>query len=150
MNDYITFEGRIAPMPWGRAVYSVLPIPDEVIAALNGTKRVEGEIADYPINLAPTRAPVFEGAFLWAGKSLLEKIGSAVGDTLEVRLRPAPEDLVVLDHDISHALRAVGCHGQWQELTAGKKRGLLHKIEGAKTAQTRAKRIQSLISELVS
>lgn len=148
MSDYITFEGRIAPMPWGRAVYTVLPIPDDVIAALMGAKRVEGEIADHPINLAPTRAPVIEGAFLWTGKALLDKIGIAAGDTVEVRLRAAPEDVVVLDDDIAQSLRAAGLIAQWDGLTAGKKRGLLHKIDSAKTAQTRAKRVQSLIAEL--
>jgi hypothetical protein len=148
MSEYITFEGRIEPMPWGRATYTVLPLPDWVESALSGAKRVEGEIADYPINLAPTRAPVREGAFLWAGKTLLDRIGIAAGDVIEVRLRPAPDDLVVLDDDIAAALRAAGQTARWDGLTAGKKRGLLHKIDTAKTAATRLKRIQSLINEL--
>jgi hypothetical protein len=148
MTDYATYEGRIEPMIWGRATYTVLRIPQDVMAQLNHAKRVEGEINEHPVNLAPTRAPVIEDAFLWAGQSLIQRIGVGVGALVEVRLRPAPNDLVAIDDDILDALRNAECLDRWDNLTPGKQRGLLYQITTAKTAPTRQKRIVQLIKAL--
>jgi hypothetical protein len=148
MSDYVTFEGRIEPMVWGRATYTILRLPPEVVAVLGAARRVEGEIAEHPINLAPTRAPVIEGAFLWAGQSLLDRIGIAPGDVVEVRLRPAPDDRVDVPDDVALAVRAADVLSVWEALTPGKRRGLLYKIETAKTDATRQKRIGLLVAEL--
>jgi Bacteriocin-protection, YdeI or OmpD-Associated len=148
-GDYVSFEGRIEPMVWGRATYTILRLPPDVAAQLGSAKRVEGEMNEHPVNLAPTRAPVLDDPFLWAGQSLLERIGAAPGDVVEVRLRPADPDLVVVDEDIEQALRAAGVIGQWAQLTPGKQRGLLYQVGSAKTPATRQKRIASLIAGLV-
>jgi hypothetical protein len=63
VTDYVTFEGRITPLEWGMGVYTVLPLPDAVTEALGKARRVEGEIADHPVNLAVTRAPVLDRRF---------------------------------------------------------------------------------------
>jgi Bacteriocin-protection, YdeI or OmpD-Associated len=148
MNDYVTFEARIEPMVWGKSTYTILRIPPDMLDALGRAKRVEGEIAEHPVNLAPTRAPVIEGPFLWAGQSLLDRIGITPGEVVEVRLRPAPDDRVDLPDDVALALRAADVLSVWQNLTPGKRRGLLYKIDTAKTDATRQKRIGLLIAEL--
>jgi Bacteriocin-protection, YdeI or OmpD-Associated len=148
MNDYVTFEARIEPMVWGKSTYTILRIPPDMLDALGRAKRVEGEIAEHPVNLAPTRAPVIEGPFLWAGQSLLDRIGITPGEVVEVRLRPAPDDRVDLPDDVALALRAADVLSAWQNLTPGKRRGLLYKIDTAKTDATRQKRIGLLIAEL--
>jgi Bacteriocin-protection, YdeI or OmpD-Associated len=148
MSDYVTFDGRIEPMVWGKSTYTILRIPPAIVDALGNARRVEGDIAEHPINLAPTRAPVVEGAFLWAGQSLLDRIGIAPGDVVEVRLRPAPDDRVDLPDDVALAMRAAGVSADWDALTPGKRRGLLYKIDTAKTDVTRQKRIASLVAEL--
>jgi len=94
MSDYLTFEGRVEPLVWGRSTYTILRLPPEVSAKLGAARRVEGEIAYHPVNLAPTRAPVVEGPFLWAGQSLLDRPGITPGEVVEVRLRPVPDDRV--------------------------------------------------------
>ena len=144
------FEGRVEPMEWGKSVYTVLRLPPDITHALEaeGAKRVEGEINDHPVNLALTKAPVFDGVFLWAGKSLLDEIGIAPGDALEVRLRKADPDYVEVDTDVLQAIRAAEATDRWNALTAGKRRGLLHTITTAKRAETRAKRIAKMIAEL--
>ena len=147
MSEYQTFEAMITPMEWGDSVYTVLPLPEEIVRALD-CKRVEGEIADYPVNLAITRAPVIEDAFLWTGKSLLDTIGISPGDVVEVRLRPADPNHVEVPEDVATALRAAERTPQWEALTPGKRRGHLHTIETAKRAETRAKRITALIEAL--
>lgn len=147
--DWVTFEGRVVPLTWGRATYTILPLPDAVTQALGRTRRVEGEIADHPVNLALSRAPVVEGVFLWTGQTLLDRIGIQPGEPVEVRLRPAADDRVDLDPDIEAALRTGGALAQWEALTPGKRRGLLYQISTAKTEPTRAKRIRNLVETLL-
>jgi Bacteriocin-protection, YdeI or OmpD-Associated len=147
---WTVFEGRVTPMPWGRAVYSVLPLPDAIVVALGATRRVEGEINDQPVNLAITRAPVVPFAFLWAGQSLLDRIGITPGDPLEVRLRPAPDDQVEMPPDVASALSSAIAWPLWEGLSPGRKRGELYRIETAKRAETRAKRIAALVRTLAA
>jgi hypothetical protein len=146
--DWVTFEGRITPLTWGRATYTILPLPDAVVTALGRARRVEGEIAEHPVNLALARAPVIDGVFLWTGQSLLDRIGIAPGQPVEIRLRPAPDDRVDLDPDIEAALRAGGVLAAWESLTPGKRRGMLYQIASAKTDPTRQKRIAKLVEDL--
>jgi Bacteriocin-protection, YdeI or OmpD-Associated len=115
---------------------------------LAGAKRVEGEINEHPVNLAPARAPDVEGAFLWTGQSLLDRIGLTVGETVEVRLRPAPSDTVDLPDDVAHALRAADLTDASQALTPGRRRGMLYQVASARTEATRAKRIGKLLEGL--
>lgn len=148
MTGWVAFEGRVEPLTWGRATYTILRLPDDAVESLGRTRRVEGEIAEHPVNLALSRAPVVEGDFLWTGASLLERIGIAPGEPVEVRLRPAPDDRVDLDPDIEAALRLAGKLDRWESLTPGRRRGLLYQIATAKTDPTRRKRIDRLIADL--
>jgi hypothetical protein len=145
MSDYVTFTGRVEPLVWGKSTYTILRLPPDVAAALHPAKRVEGEVNDHPINLALTRAPVVEGVFLWAGQSLLDRVGITPGEPVEVRLRPAPDDRVDTPDDIAASLRAGGASAAWDALTPGKRRGLIYQISTAKTDATRSKRIAALI-----
>jgi hypothetical protein len=145
---WVTFEGRVEPLIWGRSTYTVLRLPDAVADGLGPCRRVEGEIAEHPVNLALSRAPVVEGVFLWAGQSLLDRIGIAPGELVEVRLRPAPDDRVDLDPDIEAALRSAGVMERWDAMTPGKRRGLLYQVATAKTEKTRLTRIAKLVGTL--
>ncbi len=146
MSDYVIFEGVVEPMVWGTSTYTILRLPADIVIALGPTKRVEGEVNDHPVNLALTKVPVMDGVFLWAGKSLLDRIGVLPGEPVEVRLRPAADDRVDLPDDVAVALRTADVIAAWQALTPGKRRGLLYQIDTAKTAATRAKRIAAVIA----
>jgi hypothetical protein len=148
VTGWITFEGRVEPLVWGKSTYTILRVPDAVMTQLGKTRRVEGEIADHPVNLALTRAPVVEGVFLWTGSSLLDRIGIQPGQPVEIRLRPAPDDRVDLDPDVESALHARGMTAAWEALTPGRRRGLLYQIATAKTDPTRRKRIAALVESL--
>lgn len=150
MSGWLDFEGRIEPLEWGRATYTILRLPPEVAGALlaQNARRVEGEINDNPVNLALSRAPLVEGLFLWTGQTLLDRLDVAPGEPLEIRLRPAPADEVAVPEDVAAALRTGDATAAWESLTAGRRRGLLHKVETARTAPTRAKRIAALLAEL--
>jgi hypothetical protein len=147
-GGWVTFEARVEPVLWGRATYTIIRLPEVALAALGPCRRVAGELAEHPVNLAVTRAPVVQGAFLWAGQSLLERTGIAPGERVELRLRPAPDDRVEVPEDVAAALAAAGRTAAWEGLTPGRRRGLLYRIETARTAPTRAKRIAALIEEI--
>jgi hypothetical protein len=150
VTDWLTFEGRIETLNWGRATYTILPLPREIAAALAaaGARRVEGEIAEHPVNLALTRAPVVDGVFLWTGRSLLDRIGIAPGAEVEVRLRPAPPDAVETPEDLVAALRAAGANDAWEALTPGRRRAYLYGLDGARAPATRARRAAALAAKL--
>jgi hypothetical protein len=150
MSDYVEFTGRIETLDWGTSTYTIVRLPDEVAArfAAEGARRVEGEINEVPVNLAPTRAPVIGETFLWTGRSLLDRIGLAPGDEVEVRLRKAPDDEVETPEDLAAALRAAGASHLWEALTPGRRRGMIYQIGTAKTQATRDRRIAKLIGDL--
>lgn len=150
MEDYVTFEAQVVAMPWGTSVYTVVPLEPEILSALGKTARVEGELNDHPVNLAIAKAPadIIETPFLWAGKSLLRAIGVEPGELFEARLRPVSSDVVEVPSDVISALRSHGLSEVWEALTPGKRRGLLYKVESAKRAETRQKRIGALMDAL--
>lgn len=151
-SGWVAFEGRVEALIWGRATYTILRLPPDAAAVLTaqGAKRVEGEVNDHPVNLGIARAPVVDVPFLWAGQSLLDRLGVEPGEWLDIRLRPAPDDRVDTPDDVSAALRGAGLTDAWETLTPGKRRSLLYQIATAKTAPTRAKRIAALIQTLTS
>lgn len=148
MIDYVAFDGQIEPIQWGKSTYTILRLPPEIANALSGAKRVEGEFNDHPVNLAITKAPVVDGPFLWAGKSLLDRTGLEPGEPFEARLRPVDPNIVEVPPDVTNALRSSGLLDTWNDLSAGKKRNYLHPIDTAKRAETRANRISKLLIAL--
>jgi hypothetical protein len=150
VTGWLCFEGRIGTLDRGRATYTILPVPAEIVAELEaaGARRVEGEIAEHPVNLALTRAPAVEGAFLWTGRSLLDRIGVAPGAEVEVRLRPARDDAVDLPEDLAAALRAAGATSPWEALSPGKRRAHLYGVDSARRPATRARRVAALAAAL--
>lgn len=148
MSGWTEFEGRIEPMLWGDKTFTVLPLPDAVVAALGNPARVEGEIAEHPVNLAISRGGPIDTAYLWAGQSLLDRIALAPGDRARVRLRPAPADHVDTPEDLTAALLRAGALTAWEGLSPGKRRGLIYLIDTAKRPATRAKRIVETVAGL--
>jgi len=149
MTDYITFDAVVEPMVWGDKTYAIVAIPEPVMAALRaGTKRIEGEFNEHPINMALTKAPVIDAVFVYTGARFLAEAGLTPGEAFEARIRPADPHAVEVPGDVMAALRGAGRSGDWQGLTPGKRRALLHNVETAKRAETRAKRIQSLLKAL--
>jgi len=152
MTDWIDFEGRVITMEWGESVYTVLPIPPDVLDVLHlqSAKRVEVELNDHPVNLALTKSPVLEQTFVYTGKTVLRETGIGVGEAIDVRMRKADPDAVDVPEDVVLAMRQNDLSNKWNALTPGKKRGLLHQVNSAKRAQTRAARIVKLVAQVKS
>ncbi len=150
MSDWVSFEAMITPMEWGKTTDTGLRLPDEVASALaaHGARRVEGEFNDRPVNLALTRSPAIDGLFLYTGNTLLRDIGLEPGEIFEARLRPASPDEVAVPEDVMAAPRGAGRTSDWDALTPGKQRRLLHTVNTAKRADTRAERFAKLVCDL--
>ncbi len=148
MTGYCDFEAPIVPMEWGKNSYTILIVPKDVLCQLGQTRRVEGEILDHPINMALTKSPAADGTFLYISKALIKALAIEPGQRVAVRLRPVDAGLVETPSDVTGALTAQGILATWQGLTAGRRRALLHHIDTAKRAETRAKRISHLVAEL--
>jgi hypothetical protein len=150
MSDRVCFQAAVEPMVWGRAAFALLRLLPEVARVLQAAlaRRVEGEIAGHPVNLTLLRASEVDGVFLWAGNSLLDRLGAKPGERPEVRRRAAPPGAVDTPEGVEPALRRAGKTEAWQRLTPGKKRGPLCQIDTANTGATRIKRIAAMIEGL--
>ncbi|WP_299288505.1 YdeI/OmpD-associated family protein [uncultured Tateyamaria sp.] len=150
MSDgWVYFDGVITPLEWGKNTCTIMRLPDDILDALPaGTRRIEGEFGDFPVNLALTKAPVLDGTFVYTGKAFLHDSGLEVGIPFEARLRPVDPDLVEVPDDVMAAVRGAGRVAEWAALSPGQQRGKLHLVNTAKRAETRTKRIATLIAEL--
>ena len=108
MDEWIEFEGRVAPMVWGKSTYTILPIPPDVIdqLALGGGKRVELEINDQSFELALTKAPVLAETFVYTGKRILTATAVTPGELLSLRIRGSDPNKVDLSDDVRAMLIA--------------------------------------------
>lgn len=150
MTDWLSFEGRVEPMVWGKTTYTILRLPPGIVAQLPlaDTRRIDLEVNDRSLNAAVTTHHEGDGHYVWMGKTTLSQLAIDPGDWLEVRLRPASPDEVDLPEDVALALRGADLTADWEALTPGKRRGMLHQINTVKRAETRAKRIAKLMDAL--
>ena len=144
------FDALVEPVQWGRARYTVIRLPAVLVedAERQGTRRVAGEIEGTPVNLAVTTAPVVDGPFVYAGTSVLRRIGVRAGDPVTCRLAPADPDDVPLADDVEEALAAADLLGAWEALTPATRRRRLYAVDSAASAATRARRLAELLDGL--
>ena len=152
-RPFVSFAARIEPFERGRATYTILRLPEDVIRAPGQTKRVEGEINDYPVNLGIAKADVVDGPFVWTGRTLLDAANVSPGEAVELRLRPAPDDHVEMPDGLDAApteagLTEAGLTAAWEALTPGKRRGLVHSAATAKRPETKSRRVAALLTTL--
>ncbi|MEL7254043.1 MAG: YdeI/OmpD-associated family protein [Pseudomonadota bacterium] len=150
MDEWITFEGQVVPMEWGKSAYTVLPLPGGVSDALDaqGVKRVDVELNDCPFNMALTKASVIDQVFVYTGKKVLAEAGIEPGELIDVRMRKADQGAVDVPNDLLLAVRQGGVMEAWEALTPGRKRALVHTVVSAKREETRCGRLAKLIAEL--
>lgn len=137
-------------MNWGKARYTVIAVPAALVEAARacGTRRVSGELEGAPVNLALTTAPVFAGTFVWAGASLLRRLGLEAGDPVTGHLAPVDPDYVLVPPDVEQALASAGLSDTWALISPPARRRRLVPIDAGATSATRARRIHALIESL--
>ena len=146
--SWVAFEARIEPLEWGLSTYTILRLPADVLEALRHPRRVEGEVADHPIEAGVARADVIADAFLYTGRAFLAAAGVEPGARVDVRLRPADPDRVETPADVAAAIRAAGRLEAWEALSPGRRRGALHLVATARREATRTRRIAALVADL--
>lgn len=146
------FDALVEPVHWGRSRYTVIRLPAALVADAErqGTRRVAGDIDGTAVNLAVTTAPVVDGPFVYAGASVLRRIGVRAGDPVTCRLAPADPDDVPLADDVRDALVAADLLGAWDALTPATRRRRLYAVDSGASAATRAKRLAELVAGLGS
>lgn len=144
------FDALVEQVHWGRSRYTVIRLPQALVedAERRGTRRVEGEVEGTPVNLAVTTAPVVDGPFVYAGASVLRRIGVRAGDPVTCRLAPADPDDVPLAEDVEAALDDAGLLGAWEALTPSTRRRRLYAVDSAASPATRARRLADLLDGL--
>lgn len=149
-QEWFEFDALIEPMPWGRNVYTILRLDAELAAAAAraGTRRLEGTIEDVPVNVGVNRADVLPDPFMYVGKSLQRRLGSRPGDIVRCALRPADPDDVLVGEDVVAALTEAGLLAAFEARTAPQRRRLLQPVDEAATAETRRRRIATLLASL--
>ncbi len=149
-----TFNAPIAYHDVGsdKYAYTVVYVTPQLINALPLKQyprlRVRGEIEDVPFEASLT--PVRGDWYILLSKRLLKAMDAGIGDDVEVRFAIADQDAVDVPTALKEALDADDqMRALWDTLTAGKKRGLAHKVTTAKTEKTEKKRIQEVFGILL-
>lgn len=150
-----SFEGPIDRFGVGKTRkvwYTVLFLPpdleSELPFAIYPRLRVEGEIADLPVEGA--WMPTGDGRrYFIVAPRVLKGATVGVGDMVEMRFGIADQTAVDVPADLAAALaRCPKAQGAWLALTPGKQRGLTHRIHGAKALATRRRRTDAVIAIL--
>lgn len=146
----VPFDAPLEPMAWGRNVYTVIRVPDQLVAraARESTRRVEGTLEGVAVNVGLNRADVIPDTFLYVGKGLQQRLGVRAGDVVRCVLAPADPDHVPVPDDVHGALERAGRLDAFERRSAPERRRLLAAVEGAARAATRERRIDALVAGL--
>lgn len=150
-----SFEGLIDRFGVGKARkiwYTVLFLPPDLASQLPFADfprlRVEGEIADLPVEGA--WIPTGDGRrYFIVAPRVLHGASIGVGDLVEMRFGVADQAAVDVPGELAAALaHCPEAQAAWLSLTPGKRRGLAHRIHGAKAPATRRRRTDEVIALL--
>jgi|GEM_PF-3978631 len=103
----VRFDARLELMPWGRNVYTVIKVPNELAARAGreSTRRVEGSLDGLAVNVGLNRADVIPDTFVYVGSGLQQRLGVRAGDVVRCVLAPADPDHVPVPDDVLDALK---------------------------------------------
>jgi hypothetical protein len=146
----VHFDALLELLHWGRNVYTVIKVPDELAdrARAELTRRVEGHLDDIAVNVGLNRTDVIPETFIYVGGGLQRRLGLRPGDVARCRLVPADPDHVPLPEDVLDALEQAGRRDAFEHMPATDRRRLLAPIEGAARPETKQRRIAAMITSL--
>jgi len=126
---------------------TALNVPEAVGKKLRGMATIEGTINGHPFR-APIDTNASGSSSLRVNKAMLAGSGAGVGDTVSLAIL-GPEPKLKIPADLraafaaSHAAQAL-----WKDLATLAQRDWVRWIEGAKTPETRGRRITRTIEQL--
>ena len=133
----------------GELFYTVVFVPPEIVSALpgGGPIRIVGEVAEMPVKGA--LMPTAGRRYLVVPKGLMRERGLGVEDEVEVRFSLTDPDAVDIPEALCLAVHAENeIADAWDALTPGKQRALAYRVDSAKRADTRDKRVAEIVSTL--
>jgi hypothetical protein len=145
------FTTRVTRHDVGTYRYTVVFLPEEIAVRLpldrHPRLRVSGEVGEVPFSGA--WQPVRGRWYLMLSKELLRDAGLGPGATATVRFRVEDQDAVEVPEALRLALEAdLAARGAWEGMSAGKRRGLAHRVGSARTAATAARRVAEVLAAL--
>ena len=127
-----------------------IEVPPEVVESLGSNKRPPVKVTIDSHTYRSTVASMGGRYMVGVSAENREKAGVAAGDVLDVKLEldTAPREVSV-PADLAKALRASKTvRAKFDKLSYSNKRRIVESIEGAKTAETRDRRIRKAVDEL--
>ncbi|MDX2174957.1 MAG: YdeI/OmpD-associated family protein [Candidatus Sumerlaeia bacterium] len=145
------FTGAVARLRMGSMAFTCVYLPEELERALPFDRhprlRIEALVAGKPLNGA--LQPSGGRHFLMLSRRVLAERRLVLGATVEVAFRIADQDAVEMPAELERALaKNPSARREWEKMTPGKRRGLAYHIAAAKTAPTRAKRVDLVLGML--
>jgi hypothetical protein len=122
-----------------------IPVPPEVLDELGGGKRPSLAIVVNGYHYSSTVGSMGGQALIPFSSEHRTRSGIAGGDDLEVSLEvAAPPELVVPD-DLAAALAEAGAREAFDALAPSRRKAHVVAVEGAKAADTRARRVAAAV-----
>ncbi|MEM8994887.1 MAG: YdeI/OmpD-associated family protein [Acidobacteriota bacterium] len=152
-EDYypFQFEADIEYHHLGSYRYTVVFLDERLHGCLplaeHPRLRTSGELRDIPFDGA--WQPVRGRWYLMLSKPQMRAGAFEVGDRVQVRFRIEDQDAVEVPAELRLMLEGrPRLERVWGGLTAGKRRGLAHRVASAKTAPTRERRLAEVAATL--
>ena len=146
------FEGSIVPHKFGRANFTVVWLPEELVPKLpfdvSSRLRIEASIGefDFPAALQPAGGRWY----LLLGKKTRKAAEVAVGETVLVRFRVVDQDSVDVPEPLQKLLDTDDdARANWEDATAGRRRNWAYRVSTAKRPETIAKRLKEVRREML-
>ncbi len=143
----LRFSARLFPETTKSGSGTLLDVPEAVDKMLRAMPKVEGTINGHPFR-APLEPNASGGRCLKVNKAMRRGAGADHGDTVELAvLGPEPDPKGPADLRSAFA-SSPEAKEVWKELTTMGRQDWVRWIEGAKTPETRARRIERTIDQL--
>jgi hypothetical protein len=125
-----------------------IPVPPEVLDELGGGKRPSVAIVVNGYRYSSTVGSMGGKALIPFSSERRAESGIAGGDDLEVSLEIAAQPETPLPDDLAAALDAAGVRSAFDALAPSRRKAHVVSVEGAKAADTRARRVAAAVEAL--
>lgn len=153
MAQVYAFRARVETLDFGTMAYHVVYLPAKIRNVLPLDKsprlRTVGFVNRQPFRLAlmPTAGKKW---YLLLSLKFLKKCGAKNGDRVDVEFSLDDPDAVEVPPELRHAVEANGRAAQiWDQMTPGRKRGLAYRVASAKRSETRRRRVEVVLEEIL-
>ena len=148
LENTVDFYSTIGDETWGHCL-SVPPIYAEMFKKQDNSRRVVCLIND-SLTLHAAIMPHGNGWVISMNKQNLKKLGLKVGSSVQVNMKPDDSEFgLPMPEEFSEVLdQDAAAKEYFDTLTAGKKRSLIHVVNGVKNVDKRIERALMIVERL--